>query len=59
MKRIIKTAEEQDAYTSWRKVCVYLTRAGAVKAIKKRTHKRERREATKWINEQMNGGGER
>jgi len=38
------TAEEYDAYTSWRKVLCYLQRPGAVKAIKRRTHKRERRE---------------
>lgn len=37
-------ADEQDAYTKWRSVLCYLQRAGVVKAIKRRTHKRERRE---------------
>lgn len=43
-RRAIVTAEEQDAYTSWRKAYCYLQRAGAVKEIKRRTHRRERRE---------------
>lgn len=37
--------EEQDAYTSWRRVYVYLQRPGVVASIKRKTHKRERREA--------------
>jgi hypothetical protein len=45
MSRPIRNADEQDAYTRWRKVTAYLQRPGAVKAIKRRTHKRERREA--------------
>ena len=53
MKRIIKNGDEQDAYTIARKFYVYLSRAGAVKKIKRRTHKRERREAKRWINEQL------
>lgn len=53
MKRIIKNAEETDAYSKWgRKIYCYLARPGVVKKIKKSTHKRERREASKWINEQ-------
>ena len=52
MKRLIKTASEQDAYTSWRKMLIW--RAGAVKQIKKATHRRERREAKHWIEEQVN-----
>ena len=44
MRRIV-TFDEQDAYTPWRKYLCYLSRAGAVKKVKKRTHKRERREA--------------
>ena len=54
MKRIIKNWEEQDAYTGWRKMLVWTSRAGAVKAVKRRTHKRERREAKMWIEEQTN-----
>ena len=44
MARRIRDGDEQDAYTSWRRAYSYLQRAGAVKAIKRRTHKRERRE---------------
>lgn len=50
-KRIIKNGDEQDAYTGWKKYLCYLQRPGAVKKIKKRTHKRERREVAKWIAE--------
>ena len=54
MKRIIKGWDEQDVYTGWRKYLVWTSRAGAVKAVKRRTHKRERREAKMWIEEQTN-----
>ena len=54
MKRIIKGWDEQDVYTGWRKYLVWTSRAGAVKAVKRRTHKRERREAKMWIEEQAN-----
>lgn len=37
--------EEQDAFTSWRKVYAYLQRAGAVKQVKQRANRRERRAA--------------
>lgn len=54
MKRIIKDGDEQDAYSHWgRKYLVYLGRSGVVKKIKKRTHRRERREAKDWIKEQL------
>lgn len=36
--------DEQDCYTGWRKVMKWTQRAGAVKKVKKRTHKRERQE---------------
>lgn len=53
MKRIIKTADEQDAYSRWgRKYLIWLSRAGVRKGIKKSTHRRERREAKQWIDEQ-------
>lgn len=45
MKRPIKNAGEQDAYTDWRHVLSYLQRPGIVKKIKRATHKRERRQA--------------
>lgn len=53
MKRIIKTADEYDAYSRWRHVMSSMQRPGAVKKIKRRTHKRERREAGRWIGEQV------
>lgn len=53
MKRIIKTWEEQDVYTKWRKLLIWTSRPGAVKSVKRRTHKRERREAKHWIEEQL------
>jgi hypothetical protein len=43
-RRRIVSGEEEDAYTRWRQVMGYLRRPGTVKAIKRRTHKRERRE---------------
>ena len=52
-KRFIKDGDEQDAYSKWRKIYIYLSRPGAVKKIKKSTHRRERREAKRWINEQV------
>lgn len=45
MPRQIKTPGEQDAYTKWRHLLCYMTRAGVVKGIKRDTHKRERQEA--------------
>lgn len=55
-KRIIRGADEQDAYTAWRKLYIYLGRAGAVKKVKKRTHRRERREGKQDILEQLEDG---
>lgn len=52
-KRQIKSADEQDAYTGWRNVLIYLSRPGAVKKIKRRTHRRERREGKQEIREQL------
>ncbi len=51
-RRII-TNEEVDAYTGWRRYLTYLKRPGEVKAIKRRTHKRERREGRAEIRESM------
>lgn len=42
MMRPIKGWDEQDAYTGWRKVMFW--QKGELKKIKRRTHKRERRE---------------
>lgn len=44
-RRRAVNGEEADAYSKWRHVLCYLSRPGAVRQIKKRTHKRERQEA--------------
>ena len=44
-RRAIETYDETNAYTSWRQFYCYLQRAGAVKSIKRMTHRRERRQA--------------
>ena len=49
MTRQIKGWDEQDAYTGWRKFLCSMQRAGAVNKIKKRTHRRERRESKQQI----------
>lgn len=50
-KRIIVGWDEEDCYTIWRKWYCYIKRPGVAKSIKRRTHKRERREANVHINE--------
>lgn len=42
--RRVVTGEEQDVHTRWRKVLVWTHRAGAVRKVKQRTNRRERRE---------------
>lgn len=53
MKRIIKDYDESTVYSRWRKLVIWTDRPGAVKKVKKRTHRRERREANKYIQEQL------
>lgn len=48
-RRLMKSWDEQDACTAWRKVLCYLQHPGVVKSIKRKTHKRERREAKQAI----------
>lgn len=48
-RRRIITSEEEDAYTGWRKVMIW--QRGELAKIKRRTHKRERREGKAAINE--------
>jgi hypothetical protein len=43
-RRRMVNGDENDAYSSWRHVLCYMQRAGVVKRIKRRTHKRERAE---------------
>ncbi len=44
MPRRIVTSDEQDAYTGWRRVLSYIQRPGVRQGVKRRTHRRERRE---------------
>lgn len=50
-RRPIVTWDEEDAYTPWRRLYCYLQRPGVVKKIKRRTHKRERREWKKQLDD--------
>jgi signal transduction protein with GAF and PtsI domain len=45
----LKTADERDAFTGWRKVLVGLDRPGIMKKIKRSYWKRVRRDAKKEI----------
>jgi len=51
MPRRIVNADEQDAYTKWRHILCYTHKAGVIKAIKRRTHRRERREARRHVSQ--------
>jgi len=44
-RRLMPEWDEQDAYTGWRHVLARFSRAGVVARVKRRTHRRERREA--------------
>jgi len=41
----IRSGEEQDVYTGWRRLLAWTGRAGAVARVKRRTHRRDRRES--------------
>jgi hypothetical protein len=43
-RRAVRGAAENDVYTGWRRMLCWTQRAGAVKSVKKSTHRRERRE---------------
>ena len=51
VRRRIVTWDEQDGYARWRRVLAYVQRPGVRKGIKRRTHRRERREAKTEISE--------
>lgn len=54
MSRRIVTWDEGDAYDRyWRHLYCYLARPGVVKSIKRRTHRRERREGKAEIRAQV------
>lgn len=44
-RRIMRTADEQDVHTGWRKLYVWTQRTGATAKVKRRTRRRERRDA--------------
>jgi hypothetical protein len=44
-RRVMRTADEQDVHTGWRKWYLWTQRAGATSAVKRRTRRRERHEA--------------
>lgn len=53
MRRIpMKTADEYDCLTPWRKYYVYLQRPGAADKVKRRYRRRERRLAKKEIRDE-------
>lgn len=52
-RRAIVGWDEQNAYTSWRRLYCYLGKAGAVRFTKRRTHKRERHEARAQIRKEI------
>ena len=53
MKRIMRHSEEYDVYTPWRKYLYWTQMPGMVKKVKRRTHKRERRESVAEIKQQL------
>ena len=42
--RPVKSGDEQDVFTGWRKVYKYTQRAGVCKKVKRQANRRERRE---------------
>jgi hypothetical protein len=44
-RRVAVTADENDVHTGWRHIMVSYQRAGKAKNVKRRTNRRERREA--------------
>jgi hypothetical protein len=53
--RPIQSGDEADAFTRWRRLYCYLQRPGAVKDIKRRYHRKERRWARRDIEDQREG----
>jgi hypothetical protein len=50
------TQDEFDAFTGWRHVLVSMQRAGVRKALKRRSHRQDRRRARQDVAQQLNGG---
>jgi hypothetical protein len=55
-RRRIREGSEQDVHTGWRRLLVYTQRAGVTAAIKRRTRRRERREAKAEIRHDLQEG---
>ena len=52
LRRRIRTGDEQDAHTGWRRVYTRYQRAGAAKMVKRATNQRERNESRQAIREE-------
>jgi hypothetical protein len=44
-RRLMKSADEQDVHTAWRKLYIWTQRTGATAKVKRRTRRRERHDA--------------
>lgn len=51
-RRKMKSGDEYDALTKWRRYYAYLTRAGVVSSIKRKVRRRERREGKRDVENQ-------
>lgn len=51
--RAIKSADEQDVFTGWRRAYCWTQRAGACKKVKRRANRRERREGKREARERQ------
>lgn len=52
-RRQIKSADEQDVHTGWRRIYCWTQRAGATAKVKRATRRRERREAKNDLRKEM------
>lgn len=53
MARAVKSGDEQDVFTGWRKLYKYTQRAGVCKSVKRRANRRDRREAAAEAQERL------
>jgi hypothetical protein len=52
MPRPVKSGDEQDVFTGWRRAYCWTQRAGACKRVKRRANRRERREGKREARDQ-------